>query len=686
MARGKLLLSGCFVLVACWSEDTFTTAQPNTPGRGGGSSAHLEEVGSLNSAAAAAGSGGSAIQQPMPDPMDAGSGGAAPEEWGTPPILFNRIALEDDELGPAVLALMGSSAVGSAGSCANCHTLGRPTLTHWLQLTKSFAGDCLADSTLPDQTQVDSMFACFERHSASPAGFVPSDFGIYAAAAHLPWFTFLFEHASVDDTTTVHEQFIARVGMPRAGERWSQGDFDLLAEWFTRGLPGLFDLVPEDSGEDCVPWLDPRLEEHVTRMQTEGWRAKNRELPLLMLGCVAGESGADCLRDRPTAAAQAYGTGWDTVPGTTIRMLWDNSVSRSAYWSRCSPDGRFIASGLAQPLTPGFSGQILDLQRAAVIPGNFAYDATFFPDNSGFMLQRGSYSEPPPGGLPTTGAAGSEDVAVTCEQSVLSGNPLELTGDEAQCSSVTGQIGLYEQLAKSLDGEDYWVVYGAFAEDDGGFHRVLQDPGAAFATESSTTLVPMVNQGDGFEPGAPTQVLTPLQGDPMLSPSGRLLVTRVKGKEESIVVDGTPIVTASQSGYAVHLVSTTHAGADWSASVDEVGRLCVSGSKPVLSYDERWMVLHHYVTSADAEELGLTGADDPAFSPYAELGASNIYLVDLSNGVSRRITSVHPGQYALFPHFRSDGWIYFVVRTLEGNEYFAASDAALIVERPSGAP
>jgi hypothetical protein len=42
---------------------------------------------------------------------------------------------------------------------------------------------------------------------------------------------------------------------------------------------------------------------------------------------------------------------------------------------------------------------------------------------------------------------------------------------------------------------------------------------------------------------------------------------------------------------------------------------------------------------------------------------------------------MQPGQYALFPHFRSDGWIYFMVRTFGGEtEYVVASDAALLLE------
>jgi hypothetical protein len=43
---------------------------------------------------------------------------------------------------------------------------------------------------------------------------------------------------------------------------------------------------------------------------------------------------------------------------------------------------------------------------------------------------------------------------------------------------------------------------------------------------------------------------------------------------------------------------------------------------------------------------------------------------------------MQPGQYALYPHFRSDGWIYAQVRdTNAGHEYTVASDAALIAEQ-----
>jgi hypothetical protein len=297
------------------------------------------------------------------------------------------------------------------------------------------------------------------------------------------------------------------------------------------------------------------------------------------------------------------------------------------------------------------------------------------------MVQRdGGFSSAAAGGGPTTGAADRGDVAVLCEQNVLTSNPSEITGEEAQCLALDSEIGLYQQLSKSLDGEDYWVVFGAYDSDNGGLEPTLRNPSAAFANDSVTTLRPMINQGNGFEPGNATRIPTPLHGDPMLSPSGRLMVTRVKGREYTSEVNGIPLVTAEQSGYALYLVTTTNDGANWTASLDDVGRICLQGGKATLSYDERWMVFHHYVTDEDASDLGFSGADDPDFEEYREQGASNLYLVDLLDGSARAITDMGPGQYALFPHFRSDGWIYFVVRTLGGREYFAASDAALLLE------
>ena len=86
-----------------------------------------------------------------------------------------------------------------------------------------------------------------------------------------------------------------------------------------------------------------------------------------------------------------------------------------------------------------------------------------------------------------------------------------------------------------------------------------------------------------------------------------------------------------------------------------LGTFCFSGAKANISYDERFFVTHHH-----------DGAK------------SDIILVDLMDGQSYDITNMPDGSRALFPHFRSDGWFYFLVRSGE-EEYIVANDYALIL-------
>jgi Tol biopolymer transport system component len=96
------------------------------------------------------------------------------------------------------------------------------------------------------------------------------------------------------------------------------------------------------------------------------------------------------------------------------------------------------------------------------------------------------------------------------------------------------------------------------------------------------------------------------------------------------------------------------------------------------------MVFHHYVEANDWMALGYASATDPGFVALRNSstgGAANIFLLELATGTVRRITTMQPGQYALYPHFRSDGWIYFIVRDRNRNrEWMVAADAALALE------
>jgi hypothetical protein len=138
-----------------------------------------------------------------------------------------------------------------------------------------------------------------------------------------------------------------------------------------------------------------------------------------------------------------------------------------------------------------------------------------------------------------------------------------------------------------------------------------------------------------------------------------------------------------QLGFVLRRVDATPSGSSYEIATPEVARYCMNGGKPSFSYDERYIVYHHYVTAADAVDLGFSGPNDPAFQDYLTQGAANVYLMELTTGLVKRVTNMHPGQYALFPHFRSDGWIYIQVRdrAAGSKEYVLASDAALIAEQ-----
>jgi len=72
-----------------------------------------------------------------------------------------------------------------------------------------------------------------------------------------------------------------------------------------------------------------------------------------------------------------------------------------------------------------------------------------------------------------------------------------------------------------------------------------------------------------------------------------------------------------------------------SAALHDLGRVCLSGGKATFSYDERWLVFHHYVLPSDAVDLGFTGPDDPGFAEYLSQGSSNLVLVDLRTGTAQ---------------------------------------------------
>jgi hypothetical protein len=336
-------------------------------------------------------------------------------------------------------------------------------------------------------------------------------------------------------------------------------------------------------------------------MATDGWTARNAAAQLAMFD-LAGTPQADA--------------GWVVAGHGQLRLLADATYTTS-FWTRSSPDGRFVAHGVAD--VPG--SYVRDLQRGVLVPIAAEYDPAFFPDATGFVFQGGPRN--------------------TCPESVLTSNPSAIAMTEPGCRAI-GEIGLYQHVGST--GGDAFALDGLFVSDDGGKLATTSDPAASFGAHAYAAFTPLVFDGTSYAPRAAVRLDTPFEGDAVLSPSAGVMISRLEGPSDQ------------QLGYVLRRVDATPSGATYAISTPEIARYCTMGGKPAFSYDERWLAFHHYEST----------------------GAANVYLMELSTGVVAQITNMRAGQYALYPHFRSDGWLYIQVRdTTTGHEYTIASDAAL---------
>ena len=444
---------------------------------------------------------------------------------------------------------------------------------------------------------------------------------------------------NADTWAIEYGKFKNRVSMPKGNHpRFSQAELDIVAEWFARGLPRMTDYIAPDTGPtSCTPSITSNVGTHVSAMATQGWTAQNKAANMNMYGCTSADPRA-CLTSKPDAQSKTYGTGW--AKQGTLRVLRELTFN-TYYWMRSSPDGRFVANGS----TGGDGAVISDLQTGKDINVDAAYDPGFFPDGKGWMFQ----------GTPIgTGF---------CTTALLTSNPDKIDFSESQCNSITG-IALYQHMGQGLGGGDYFTVNGQFTSDNpsGAMNR---DPSAGFASTAQMKLTPMVFDGTHYVAKAQASTASPYEGDIVLSPSTKLAISRF-GNE------------SGQLGYVLRRINSTPNGSSISVTTTEIARYCTQGAKPSISFDEKYFVTHHYVGPNDFADLGFASASDPGFQALLSKGTSNIIVVNLQTGARTRITNMKAGQYALFPHFRSDGWFYFLVRDQNTDkEYVVASDAAL---------
>jgi len=558
-------------------------------------------------------------------------------ETAAPP-LRNPVSLGDNTLALEALRLLGANVDGAqTASCNNCHGLTKRQLESWGTMTDRALATCLTDPDVSSRESAREMIDCMRVDPTAPrSDFQAKKLGVFAAAGRLPWFDYTFEKAYAYAGAGELAKLQTLAAMPREGLGFTQEQFDIVAEWFVRGLPALDEtLGTAQPPAMCTASIDTAaINAHVTAMATTGWSALNKQAQLAMHGCGAATDPHDCLQSYTRA------TAWEVAGHGVLRILAQQAYT-SLFWTRSSADGRFVAHGVQS--IPG--SYVIDLQRAVSVPIEAEFDPAFFPDNSGFVFQ----------GAPRN----------TCAQSVLTSNPASITMMESGCRN-NGAIGLYEQLGRLGPSGDHVALDALFVTDDGGKLPTLGNPPAQFGATARMSFTPLVFDGTTFVPRATVVVSSPFEGDTVLSPSTRMLISRMAGPDDR------------QIGYALREVAMTPSGNTYGISLTPRAFFCVTGGKPSFSYDERWIVFHHYVETSDAIDLGFSSPASPAFAPYLTQGASNLYLLALATGAVVRITNMGPGQYALFPHFRSDGWIYFQVRDLAtGHETTVASDAAL---------
>jgi hypothetical protein len=560
-------------------------------------------------------------------PLLAGCGGAPGIGSGSKDVLSSEERAEADDADVALAREVEAVLAGPSASCTGCHEVTRAWVAERGRAMLDLEAACFAPPDLTARQRVD----CLRSDPAlATSPFSPGRLGLYAAGASSQSFADLFNEAfGPAQGRTQFASFRRRVSMPLGGEPIPAADFEKVKAWVLRGMPALdqvFD-TPVDPGA-CVDSLAPELLEHIAKMKTDGWGARLAELSTPMFGCGAATSALECLADRPDVTAEFGGP--EVAQG--VRQLYSQPLA-SSFWVRSSADGRYVGLGL------GGTSHVVDLSRPDVpIRVDAPFDPYFFPNNDGFAF------------------AGTSGGITACRQSLLddvaSAPAPSISMTEPKCASVGSSV--YQSVGSALDDVRYFMTLGPHTNDNGGRSQTTA-LSADFGPGAATQFVPMVNDGQSYRSGTPVSVALPGEGDAMLSPSSLLVGTRFAR------ADG-------QSAMRIRLVKATGEGEGLSVEAPLAAEICAPGAKVGFSFDERFLVTHQYVDHADPAQASLP------------IGSSNVVLVDLKTGARTLLTRMAAGRYALYPHFRADGWLYFLVRDMNANlEFVLATDAALRV-------
>ena len=296
--------------------------------------------------------------------------------------------------------------------------------------------------------------------------FTPAKLGIYSAAAHLGWFQDTFKAAfpageignTADTWALEYGKFKNRVSMPKGNHpRLDQAQFDIVAEWFARGLPRLTSYIAPDTGPTIVHAEHQAGDGDARRpqMATQGWGALNRQANLNMYGCT-GSDPRSCL----TAHADRAVASRTAPAGRRPERSACSASSRSTPSTGCARRPTVASSPTAAPV----------VSRSSPISR---------PTRTSRSTRRTTRAS-----SPTTAAGCSRarrSAPAFCKTSLLVVEPRRsINFSESACSSVS-TVSLYQHLGAGLGGGDYFAVNSQFTSRQPVGRRATADPSAAFA-------------------------------------------------------------------------------------------------------------------------------------------------------------------------------------------------------------
>jgi hypothetical protein len=566
----------------------------------------------------------------------------------------------------AVLRSISADVPGHSTRCLGCHQPNLPTIREWGAKTKDVLDRCLLSERDAQGRPIDPKWRIECLKGPGSKHFRANELGFIATGVNAQYLSDFFYAAYGMPGFVLFDQFSKEAGMPKGGQNSMKGsEFENLLGWIQEGMPFLDELLGSDqpSGRVCVEKNSQKFKDYLKKREDSSWKSYHQDRGTSFFACTANQAPSTCFTKKgpdgkdlyPDVRSESFSKTWNADPSKTQMRLVKKLPARTSFWVRTTPDGKYLAAGLYEPVernTKKYSSAILDLTKplsqingddVTLVQGE--YDPSFTPDGLGFMMQRQDR---------TTGICSMDAVLRA------SGKTIDFT--ETGCS--LGSIDTYQSLGMPLNSSEAVALAGVYRSDDaGGARTPPQDPRPNFDGTSSVDLTRLTFNGTGYTFGETKNITTPYLGDWMLGASTEMAVAR----RATTSISGEQV----QIGFDFSLLSRKK---DGSVEFSSEASFCNSGAKGTISYDERYFVYHHYVTADDYAEFGFESARDPAFASYYQNEiTANIYWIDLKTGIRRRLTTMRPGQVAAFPHFRADGWIYFLVRNTKDHSEWLTS-------------